>query len=317
MIHGIRNYLAAVLILASSANAAVANKWFEASSLKTGRSEVHAATLQDTIYIAGGIGKFRILKSCETYSHSNKKWASCPDLPRRVHHLAMASDGQKVYAAGGYVSLNFRHLKSPKLWSLDPGAQAWDVLAELPKPVGEHIIIWANQNLFLMGGNTLKGDTGETWRYELLTQKWTQMASMPTPRNSMSAIVVEGEIWVLGGRSDAGGSKIKTVEIFNPKNNEWRRGSDMPVGRGGHSAVYLDGKIHIFGGETFDPLQMLDRHDIYDIETDEWLTAAPSPKVRHGTAAVVLRDDIYLIGGAARPGLHTIYSASPVVQVWH
>lgn len=308
--------LSAALFLSACAGSRTSPQWTDAASMSTGRSEIHSAALDGTLYVAGGIGKFRILKSCEAFSVSEGTWKTCPDLPRPLHHMAMASDGKHVFAAGGYVSLKFKHLQSPKLWSLRPNGAAWETVADLPGPIGEHVMVWAQDHLFLIGGTTPHGDTGNVWRYLPESQAWTKMEPMPTPRNSMAAVVFDGEIWLLGGRSDALGSKISKVEIYNPAKNEWRSGPDMPLGRGGHSATYLNRQIHVFGGETFDPVKMLDRHDVFDLETYRWAEAEPAPKPRHGTAAIKSGDAIFLIGGGARPGLQTIYSASSKVQVW-
>jgi len=303
-------------LLSGCASDSSSIEWEFAENLSNGRSEIHAAQLNGTIYVAGGIGKFRILKTCEAFQISSGTWKQCPDLPRPIHHIAMASNGQQVFAAGGYTSLSFEHLQTPELWSIYPDASSWESLAKLPNPIGQHVLVWADSQLFLIGGAMPAGDTGDVWRFDDEKQNWTKMASMPTPRNSMAAVVVDNEIWLLGGRSDKLGSKISVVEVYNPANNVWRTSANMPIGRGGHSAAYLNGQIHVFGGETFSPLKMLDRHDVFDIETNKWITGEPSPNPRHGTAAISSGDTIFLIGGGSRPGLHTIYSASSKVQVW-
>ena len=256
------------------------------------------------------------MKSCEAYSVLKAQWRECPNLPRRLHHIAIAADDTQIYAAGGYVSLGFKHDPTPKLWSLKPGAQSWSEISDLPTPIGQHVMVLASGQLFLIGGETPSGDTGAVWSYSLASQKWTQKTSMPTPRNSMVAVLAEGDLWVLGGRSQELGPHIARVDIYNLERDEWRRGPDMPAGRGGHAAAFLGGNIHVFGGETFVPLKILDRHDVLKIDTHTWREVEPPPKPRHGGAAVVYKNSIYHLGGGARPATHTIYSASPTVQIW-
>ena len=65
------------------------------------RSEIHATTLDDRLYVAGGIGLFRVLDSCETLDLKSGSWSSCGKLPRALHHVAMAADNRYVYASGG------------------------------------------------------------------------------------------------------------------------------------------------------------------------------------------------------------------------
>jgi len=40
------------------------------------------------LYVAGGIGKFRMLKSCEAFSVAAQNWTKCPDLPSKLHQTA-------------------------------------------------------------------------------------------------------------------------------------------------------------------------------------------------------------------------------------
>lgn len=309
--------LAASFLLFGCSNVPVSEHWSEGKNLSDGRSEISAAELDGVIYVAGGIGKFRMLKSCEAFTIKENAWRKCPDLPRKLHHVAMASDGTNLFAAGGYVTLRFKHLMDPKLWRLSADGKAWIEVTELPGPIGEHVMVSIDKHLFLIGGSTPEGDTGDVWRFDKESGEWDQMAAMPTPRNSMAAIVSDdNEIWLLGGRSSLLGSKIDRVEIYNPAEDEWRKGPDLPLGRGGHSAAYLNGQIHVFGGETFDPNKMVNRHDVYDLESGSWVTADPAPRPRHGMAAVTSGKAIYVLGGGSRPGFKTIYSASAKVQVW-
>lgn len=111
--------------------------WGELASLQTSRSEISAAVIDNNIFVAGGIGLFRTLKSCEKYSHRTSQWSECPDLPHPLHHVALASDGNSVYASGGYASLRFKHDDAPTLWQLDLQANEWIAISQIPERLGE------------------------------------------------------------------------------------------------------------------------------------------------------------------------------------
>ena len=290
--------------------------WETVSSMDTARSEIHAAVLDGKIYVAGGIGFFRTLASCEVFDIASKTWSACPDLPRPLHHVAMASDDKKIYASGGYSSLPFAHDQDPKLWTLKPGDPDWTELAVLPEAVGQHNMAYANDTLFLIGGDTLDGDSAKLWAYDESLKKWVQRKPMPTARNSMAVAVLNDEIWVIGGRSEALGPRIDVVEIYNPVSDSWRRSKPLPIGRGGHVAVALDGDIHVLGGETFEPNAVIDRHDIWNNKAAEWQIALAPTHARHGAAAALWSHKIYLIGGGSRPGFQTIFSVTGTTQIW-
>ncbi len=312
-----------LVIVAVAAAAIVANTelgwsedaWRLGPSMKVSRSEIDAAKLGDAIYVAGGIGFFRVLRSCESFSISESEWRPCAPLPRALHHVAMASAHGKVFASGGYTSLGFSHDKEAKLWSLEPGDSTWSVAADLPEPIGEHALVEVGGELYMIGGRTPEGTSARVWQFDFTERTWTGRADMPTARHSTATLVIDDEIWVLGGRSEALGTSIDKVEVYTPQTDEWRTEAPMPQGRGGHAAAHSGGRVHVFGGETFDPDVVLDRHDIYDIKEATWRSGVVPPKPRHGSVSVNVEDEIYLVAGGARPTLQTIFSVTGTVQI--
>jgi len=288
--------------------------WSELASLDVSRSEIAAAVVDQTVFVAGGIGRFGTLKSCEMYNRNSNQWSDCPNLPRPLHHVALASVGKDIYACGGYTSLRFTHDKSAKLWKLDLQQDKWIAVADLPEPIGEHAMLALDGNLYVVGGRTENGDSNTLWQFNVAGEKWRELASMTIPRHSFAAVEADGEIWVLGGRSAALGSAIRQTEIYSPRRDAWRTGPTLPVGRGGHVAVYHEGSVHVIGGEVFDPNQVLDQYHRYDLETKKWYQAPPPAEPRHGLAAVVVDKELLLIGGATRPALATVFSTSSLVQ---
>lgn len=293
---------------------AIPSEWQELSPLKESRSEVSSTVSGDKIYIAGGIGFFRTLKSCEVYDRKADSWSDCPELPHRLHHVAIASTDNNVYAFGGYTNLFFSHDEASTLWKLDSEKERWVKVAVGPKPIGEHAMLSYAGNLYVIGGRTPEGDSSELWQFDVVREEWRALTSMEIPRHSFAAVVVEDELWVLGGRSDELGSAIAQTEVYSFAKNTWRTGPTMLVGRGGHTAVYHEGVIHVLGGEVFDPNSVIDRYDLYGIETGKWVSQTPPPNPRHGAAAVILDDELLLIGGATRPGLSSVFSTSALVQ---
>ena len=299
-----------------TALAAGDSQWRQLSSMPVPRSEIYAAVLGDDIYVAGGIARFRTSRACAVLNVETEAWRRCPNLPRALHHVAMASHDGKIYASGGFSGLPFRFDPKAALWALSPGEKTWTPVAALPESRGEHVMASVNGRLFLFGGRTPEGDSDAVLEFDVAEKNWLPRAPMPVARRSMAAVILEDEVWLLGGRSAALGSQMASVDVYNPQTDEWRSAPAMPVGRGGHAAAVLDGRIHVFGGEVFNPTRLLDRHDVFDPATVEWTAADPSPKARHGAAAAEVGGEIYLIGGGARPAFQTIFSVSGTTQVW-
>ena len=148
------------------------------------RSEIHATTLDGKLYVAGGIGLFRVLDSCEALDLALNVWSDCGELPRALHHVAMAADDSHVYASGGYVALPFEADKEAGLFRHDPETSSWTEISKLPHPIGQHAMVHFNGSLYLIGGQDDGKDLDTMWRYGIAADKWSAMKPLPTARHS-------------------------------------------------------------------------------------------------------------------------------------
>ena len=278
------------------------------------RSEIHAATLKNAIYVAGGIGMFRVLDSCEYFDLGTREWNECPRLPRPLHHVALAASDDRVFASGGYVQLPFEQDRDATLFVLQ--SNSWAELDKLPHPIGQHAMVYRDEKLYLIGGQNGSQDLDTLWENDLTELKWHKLPSMPTPRHSHAIAMHGDQLFVTGGRSAKLGSEMPIVEMFDFTTNEWSRLPDMPTGRGGHGAAIVGSSLHIFGGESLKDGTVLHKNNVLDLEKLTWRQGKPLDAPRHGFAfaADPKSTDIYIIGGGSKPGWHTIYSVSSTVQ---
>lgn len=279
------------------------------------RSEIHVAVLNDTIYVAGGIGLFRVLDSCETFHIPTKNWADCAPLPRPLHHVAMAADNKNIFASGGYIALPFEQDEEASLFALDPSKGGWKERAKLPHPVGQHAMVHNNGKLYLIGGQNGSEDLATFWSFDLSSGQWIELMPMPTARHSHAIALSDDKLYVSGGRSAALGSEIAVVEVYDFDSNSWKTLPEMPLGRGGHGSFVRAGKLHIFGGESLSQGKVLASHDILDLQSATWTTGPDMALPRHGFA---VGDDgtgsVTVLGGGAHPGWQTIYSVTGTTQ---
>jgi len=133
--------------------------------------------------------------------------------------------------------------------------------------------------------------------YDPTTESWTQKADMPTARLCLSACVVDGKIYAIGGcKEDWQVLAYKIVEVYDPSTNTWARKRDMPTERWSPSACVVAGKIHVIGGNA-NNLQPTPAHEVYDPTIDTWTTKAPMQQKRLGHFAGLVGNRIYAIGG--------------------
>lgn len=285
--------------------------------MREARSEVHATILDGKLYVAGGIGVFHVLDSCEALDLGTNSWSDCGTLPRALHHVAMAADDQYVYASGGYVALPFEADKDAGLFRFDPSAGTWTEISKLPHRIGQHAMTRFEGALYLVGGQDDGKDLDTIWRYDIATDSWAAKQPMPTARHS-HAIARSGPLlYVTGGRSTAFGTEMTQIDVYHLTEDRWDSLPDMPVGRGGHGALAGNNKLHIFGGESLSAGKVLADHHILDLETLRWSDGKPLEQPRHGFA-VGDREaptGVTIVGGGARPGFQTIYSVTGTTQI--
>jgi N-acetylneuraminic acid mutarotase len=163
------------------------------------------------------------------------------------------------------------------------------------------------------------GDTGRVLVYDLVAGTWTAGAEMPSPpRDHIAAVVVDGEIWVIGGRS--GGQNYARVDIYNTDADAWREGPPLPEATSGAAEGVLDGTILVSGGEN--PGQgggVIDRHWQLDTTLGEgaaWEPLSPPPLAVHGAHGATLDGRFLIVGGALRQGAFSRFSWTGANQAY-
>jgi hypothetical protein len=108
---------------------------------------------------------------------------------------------------------------------------------------------------------------------------------------------------LIAGGVNGGGTVEKSVELYDPINNNWVRTGDMKTARRGHSAILLrDGRVLVSGG--YDGTVSLNKAETYDPATGVW-TATSGPLVqarRWHTSTLLNNNKVLLVGGAVSSG---------------
>ncbi len=147
-------------------------------------------------------------------------------------------------------------------------------------------------------------------------QQWELKTPMPTPRKGMAVAVLEGKIWVIGGRS-MGHHGCNEVEVYDPQQNLWStQYPDIHYKREYATAQVWEGKIFLFGGRK--QSMLVSAVEMYDPVVGSWQTIAQMPTPRFGMASVVVDSLIYLIGGSTASSGNTnqVVQFNPADYSW-
>ena len=136
--------------------------------------------------------------------------------------------------------------------------------------------------------------------FDLVTQTWRPVCSLPAGRCHHAGVVCDDELYVTGG--DIGDdSPTDTVLEYNARLDHWEYGTPMLHAREGHSAGTIPGRVVVCGGMTradlsspnIDVLSV----EMFDTATCQW-TIISHLHVGHSlTQGVCIGDRLFLLGG--------------------
>jgi kelch-like protein 17 (actinfilin)/kelch-like protein 20 len=152
-------------------------------------------------------------------------------------------------------------------------------------------------------------------RFDSMANVWEAMAPMSTARDELTAAVVDGKLYAMGG-NDADGESLSFVERYDPAKNAWEAVAPMSTARKGLAAAAVDGKLYVMGGH--DNQNRLGSVERYDPAKNAWEAVAPTSTARYDLAAAVVDGKLYVMGGADAAGTvsNSVERYDPAKNVW-
>jgi hypothetical protein len=140
---------------------------------------------------------------------------------------------------------------------------------------------------------------------------WDIKTSMPTGREMLGAVTVDGIIYAIGGPSSG------ENEAYDPVTDSWVERAPMPTARQGVAVVEVDGVIYAIGGSSAVTTCETTVEAYYPI-SDTWVTRASMPTGRQLLAAVAVDGLIYAIGGNSCDNNYetTVEAYNPITDSW-
>ncbi|MGZ8594599.1 MAG: Kelch repeat-containing protein, partial [Actinomycetota bacterium] len=137
--------------------------------------------------------------------------------------------------------------------------------------------------------------------YDPATDTWTQLPDMPIAREHFHAAVVNGKLWVTGGRQVTINNTVTSTVAFNFTSATWETGfAPIPTPRGGFGAAVNGNEMIVFGGESGGIAHP--EVEAYDTTTNIWRTLAPMLTPMHGIEAAECNGGVYFATGATDQG---------------
>lgn len=241
-------------------------------------------------------------------------------LPRSEH--AVAELNGKIWVLGGYPP---GRLPSNLVQIYDPATSRWSLGPTLPQPIHHTVVKAVGGKLYMIGGEIDGASSGrpevfvaDVWMHDPAVGGWVRRAPMPTARSSGGAAVVDGRIYVAGGRPPGGSA----FEVYDPATDTWEKLPDLPTQRNHLAMGAINGKVLVAGGRTtLNAFSRVDAVEIYDPATRRWTEGAPLPAPRGGITGAVHAGCMFVFGGEGEPGhvlglTPTTYAYDPRANRW-
>ena len=306
--------------LSAPALAQAQGKWVKLAPVPVPAEEFTPANAAGKIYLIGGnsIAGKTSPGLVQEYDTATDKWTKKKDMPIRANHMTAVGLGDKIYVFGGQENVEGGQIPIDKAWEYNPAADSWKALAPMPTARTAATAVEFQGKIYVMGGNSVQAGlklapmtnqvpqrslaTNEV--YDPATNKWETKREMPTARNHVAVGVVNGKIYLIGGRIGganlASTNNISLVEVYDPVADTWGpQRANMPFTRTGVGYATRQGKIYIAGGENVDPLMhaVYGYFQVYDPATNAWDELPPITPPRHGVNMAAIGNRIYVISG--------------------
>lgn len=250
------------------------------------------------------------------------RWSRIVAAPQPLMGLHAEAVGEKIYTFGG-ANTNIGSTREPtdRVAVLDVNDGVWSKVAPMPTNRGFLGTAVVDGRIYVIGGspNMKEYDaaTNVVEVYDPVADQWSFAPPLSVARADLTASVVDGRIYAIGGTAHVGVDALGVVEMYDPATGVWTRRADMPTPRLHLTSVAFEGEIFVFGGgpEWSVPLATV---EIYNPDNDSWREGADMPTARTGLWAAVVASKIYVAGGLSweNEALSTVDVYDPRTDRW-
>src|SRR5712691_6148256 len=253
------------------------------------------------------------------YNINTDTWSTGLAAPMPARAGAASGEtthGGFLYVIGGESSTGVL----ADLQRYDPGLDAWITLTPTPTATARAGAAAAviDDSIFVIGGRQSTGGpcSGGPYlttveKYDIDTNTWSTVASLPNPRSDLAAVAHGGKIYVFGGCSSTG--VTNEVDMYDPQTNTWTPLTIMLTGRASLVAGHSGDNVYAIGG-TADGVSASNANEVYDVAHNTWSTSTATMTTARQEAGVSSHGGrIYVVGGAT-PTYGTSTAANEVFK---
>jgi len=221
-------------------------KWETRKSMNTPRANHAAVVIAGQLCVTGGLDSLlQGLRSAESFDPSNGDQGVWHVLPHMLHprclHCAVVMHG-KVHVAGGASRL-WSGNGIPEVEFLDAKKNEWETALSTPALCCQTMTAMSGC-IYICGGQLDFTVFDSVVRYNTTTGSSEQVSGMLTPRRAHAAAAIAGQLYVVGGATQAGDlasssfpdlCRRSSMEVFDVDGGTWKSAAAIPETRSHHA----------------------------------------------------------------------------------
>src|SRR5205823_5058461 len=107
--------------------------------------------------------------------------------------------------------------------------------------------------------------------YSISSRTWRRGPKMMVGRNHVASAVLDGKLYVIGGRPGPDTGNFSVVERYAPGARRWKRLAPLNTPTSGAAAAVAGGRVVVFGGEKLDGSgEAIPATESYDPQNESW-----------------------------------------------
>ncbi|XP_054714585.1 beta-scruin-like [Uloborus diversus] len=226
-------------------------RWRKRADMHQARSCHGLVLIGETVVVLGGrdaTGK--LLATVERYFPKRDQWALMKSMPEPIMGMACTVLDGCIWVIGGIVNDGHptRYAVSNRCYTFDIEKQTWFRQLQLPEgrafscaaTLKREVWLWCgvkdalNEDGYLMSTNTV-------FVYNPEQVNWEQHSSIGTPKHAATLVKMGRRIFILGGMTNASGSKevLNENDFYDRENDRYMEGAPLPLPLTGAAAVPL------------------------------------------------------------------------------
>jgi len=190
--------------------------WASKAEMPTARGQMCANTVNGQIYVIGGFVMTRPLyveesNKTEAYNPTTNTWATKAEMPYAAADLSSVVVGDKIYVLSSPIQIYDTITDSWSLGSFPPTVQSNADAVTILDEQGHELI-------YIFGGNGSGTYSDLVQIYDPQNDVWAAGDPMPTSRYGLAVVVVNNQIYALGGVTEGGalGTLVSANEQYTP-----------------------------------------------------------------------------------------------------